>query len=133
MSDNHVPSQDDAQIGVDVLGWRQTIAGVGHCRQVGCPESGIDDAVQRLASLGYKVFRAASLCLAITLADAVVCSTCSDASLVCKVHCDALLDGLVTTKAPKLQYAGCCYAVRGLSVLCRVLSGCQDGADGDCS
>lgn len=46
--------QDDAQIGVDVLGWRQTITGVGHCRQVGCPESGIDDAVQRLASLGYK-------------------------------------------------------------------------------
>ena len=57
------PSQDDAQIGVDVLGWRQTIAGVGHCRQVGCPESGIDDAVQRLASLGYKVHHAAPLCL----------------------------------------------------------------------
>ena len=53
--------QDDAQIGVDVLGWRQTIAGVGHCRQVGCPESGIDDAVQRLASLGYKVYPATSL------------------------------------------------------------------------
>ena len=47
--------QDDAQIGVDVLGWKQTITGVGHCRQVGCPESGITDAVQRLASLGYKV------------------------------------------------------------------------------
>ena len=47
--------QDDAQIGVDVLGWKQTITGVGHCRQVGCPESGINDAVQRLASLGYKV------------------------------------------------------------------------------
>lgn len=26
--------QDDAQIGVDVLNWRQTITGVGHCRQV---------------------------------------------------------------------------------------------------
>ena len=47
--------QDDAQIGVDVLGWKLTITGVGHCRQVGCPESGIEDAVQRLASLGYKV------------------------------------------------------------------------------
>ena len=47
--------QDDAQIGVDVLGWKLTITGVGHCRQVGCPESGVEDAVQRLASLGYKV------------------------------------------------------------------------------
>ena len=47
--------QDDAQIGVDVLGWKQTITGVGHCRQVGCPESGINEAVQRLAGLGYKV------------------------------------------------------------------------------
>ena len=50
-----------------MLGWRQTIAGVGHCRQVGCPESGIDDAVQRLVSLGYKVNHAASLCLILLL------------------------------------------------------------------
>ena len=63
ISDEASASQDDAQIGVDVLGWRQTIAGVGHCRQVGCPESGIDDAVQRLASLGYKVLSAALLFL----------------------------------------------------------------------
>lgn len=38
-----------------MLGWKQTITGVGHCRQVGCPESGVNDAVQRLAGLGYKV------------------------------------------------------------------------------
>ncbi len=50
-----MPVQDDAQIGADILGWKMTITGVGHCRQVGCPESGIDDAVIRLASAGYKV------------------------------------------------------------------------------
>ena len=32
-----------------------TISGVGRCRQVGCPESGIEDAIQKLVSLGYKV------------------------------------------------------------------------------
>ena len=26
--------EDDAQIGHDVLGWKMTITGVGHCRQV---------------------------------------------------------------------------------------------------
>ncbi len=31
--------------------------GVGHCRQVGCPQSGIDDACQRLLAAGYKVGR----------------------------------------------------------------------------
>ena len=40
---------------MDVLGWKQTITGVGHCRQVGCPESGIDEAVKRLTAAGYKV------------------------------------------------------------------------------
>ena len=26
--------EDDAQVGHDVLGWKMTITGVGHCRQV---------------------------------------------------------------------------------------------------
>lgn len=26
--------EDDAQIGHDVLGWKMTVSGVGHCRQV---------------------------------------------------------------------------------------------------
>lgn len=87
--------EDDAQIGADVLHWRMTITGVGHCRQVqtgampscsyrlammlrafahngqlirvaakrrgllmaqvGCPESGIEEAVARLTAAGYKV------------------------------------------------------------------------------
>ena len=29
--------------------------GVGHCRQVGCPQSGIHEATQRLVAAGYKV------------------------------------------------------------------------------
>ena len=29
--------EDDAQIGHDVLGWKMTITGVGHCRQVMLP------------------------------------------------------------------------------------------------
>eukprot|EP00884_Botryococcus_braunii_P000476 jgi/Botrbrau1/10429/Bobra.0133s0036.1 len=49
--------EDDAQIGHETLGWKMTITGVGHCRQVGCPESGIDDAVARLVAAGYKVGR----------------------------------------------------------------------------
>ncbi|KAK9852353.1 hypothetical protein WJX84_008725 [Apatococcus fuscideae] len=49
--------EDDAQIGADALEWKMTITGVGHCRQVGCPESGIDEAVQRLTRMGYKVGR----------------------------------------------------------------------------
>ena len=38
------------------------------------------------------------------VADAVHDSNCSDGR--CEVRCDALLDGLVTLKAPKLQTAG---------------------------
>jgi len=34
-----------------------TVTGVGHCRQVGCPESGIDEAVAKLVARGYKVGR----------------------------------------------------------------------------
>ncbi|KAK9867213.1 hypothetical protein WJX84_002119, partial [Apatococcus fuscideae] len=49
--------EDDAQIGADALEWKMTITGVGHCRQVGCPESGVDEAVQRLTQMGYKVGR----------------------------------------------------------------------------
>ena len=49
--------EDDAQIGVDVLNFKMTITGVGHCRQVGCPQSGIEDACQRLLAAGYKVGR----------------------------------------------------------------------------
>jgi DNA mismatch repair protein MSH6 len=30
---------------------------VGHCRQVGVPERGIDEAVARLTAAGYKVGR----------------------------------------------------------------------------
>ncbi|KAK9846574.1 hypothetical protein WJX81_006840 [Elliptochloris bilobata] len=48
---------DDAQIGHDVLNWKLTVTGVGHCLQVGCPESGIDEAVARLVAAGYKVAR----------------------------------------------------------------------------
>lgn len=29
--------------------------GVGHCRQVGCPQSGVQEATQRLLAAGYKV------------------------------------------------------------------------------
>lgn len=36
---------------------RACSTGVGHCRQVGCPQSGIDDACQRLLAAGYKVGR----------------------------------------------------------------------------
>ena len=36
-------------------------AGVGHCLQVGCPESGIDEAVARLVAAGYKVRAAKSI------------------------------------------------------------------------
>eukprot|EP00249_Psilotum_nudum_P023850 c29006_g2_i1 orf=215-1384(+) len=47
----------DAEIGHRMLGWKMTVSGVGKCRQVGVPESGIEDAVQKLLSLGYKVGR----------------------------------------------------------------------------
>ncbi|XP_031387597.1 DNA mismatch repair protein MSH7 [Punica granatum] len=47
----------DAEIGHKELGWKITLSGVGKCRQVGISESGIDDAVQKLVSRGYKVGR----------------------------------------------------------------------------
>jgi hypothetical protein len=37
------------------LGWKLTISGVGQCRQVGCPESGVDAAAAKLVSRGHKV------------------------------------------------------------------------------
>ena len=36
--------EDDAQVGHDVLGWKMTITGVGHCRQVQQTESLADVA-----------------------------------------------------------------------------------------
>ncbi|KAB2076854.1 hypothetical protein ES319_A06G067600v1 [Gossypium barbadense] len=47
----------DAEIGHKELDWKMTVSGVGKCRQVGIPESGIDDAVQKLVARGYKVGR----------------------------------------------------------------------------
>jgi len=47
----------DAEIGCAELDWKMTVSGVGHCRQVGCPEAGVDAAVARLVHLGYKVGR----------------------------------------------------------------------------
>ncbi|KAG6546638.1 hypothetical protein Mapa_011827 [Marchantia paleacea] len=47
----------DAEVGHKELDWKLTVSGVGKCRQVGCPESGIDDAIQKLVSRGYKVGR----------------------------------------------------------------------------
>ncbi|XP_031269580.1 DNA mismatch repair protein MSH7 isoform X2 [Pistacia vera] len=47
----------DAEIGHKELDWKITLSGVGKCRQVGLPESGIDDAVQKLVARGYKVGR----------------------------------------------------------------------------
>ncbi|KZV29596.1 cell division control protein 48 C isoform 1 [Dorcoceras hygrometricum] len=47
----------DAEIGHKELDWKMTLSGVGKCRQVGISESGIDDAVQKLISRGYKVGR----------------------------------------------------------------------------
>ncbi|CAK9237431.1 unnamed protein product [Sphagnum jensenii] len=47
----------DAEIGHKEMDWKLTYSGVGKCRQVGVPESGIDDAVQKLVRLGYKVGR----------------------------------------------------------------------------
>ncbi|CAA7397194.1 unnamed protein product [Spirodela intermedia] len=47
----------DAEVGHKELDWRITHSGVGKCKQVGISESGIDDAVQKLISRGYKVGR----------------------------------------------------------------------------
>ncbi|GJP57943.1 hypothetical protein CLOP_g20647 [Closterium sp. NIES-67] len=47
----------DAEVGHKELDWKLTVSGVGKCRQVGVPESGIEDAVQKLVARGYKVGR----------------------------------------------------------------------------
>eukprot|EP00850_Spirogloea_muscicola_P003254 SM000013S26423 [mRNA] locus=s13:336904:342893:+ [translate_table: standard] len=47
----------DAEIGHKEMGWKLTVTGVGRCRQVGVPESGIDEAIRKLVGLGYKVGR----------------------------------------------------------------------------
>jgi DNA mismatch repair protein MSH6 len=49
--------EDDAEIGCAALDWKMTVSGVGHCRQVGCPESGVDAATAELVRRGYKVGR----------------------------------------------------------------------------
>jgi len=49
--------EDDAEVGARELGWRMTVSGVGNCRQVGCPESGIEEACRRLVDAGYSVGR----------------------------------------------------------------------------
>ena len=49
--------EDDAEIGCRELDWKMTVSGVGHCRQVGCPEAGVDAACARLVHLGHKVGR----------------------------------------------------------------------------
>lgn len=47
----------DAEIGHKELGWKMTLSGVGHCRQVGISQSGIDESVHKLVGRGYKVGR----------------------------------------------------------------------------
>lgn len=47
----------DAEIGNKELNWKLTVSGVGKCRQVGVSESGIEDAVQKFLTRGYKVGR----------------------------------------------------------------------------
>ena len=49
--------EDDAEIGCAALDWKMTVSGVGHCRQVGCPESGVDAAIAELVRRGHKVGR----------------------------------------------------------------------------
>jgi MutS domain I len=44
--------EDDAQIASSVLEWKLTVTGVGHCRQVGCPERGLSDAIRALTEAG---------------------------------------------------------------------------------
>ncbi|KAJ4846391.1 DNA mismatch repair protein msh7 [Turnera subulata] len=51
----------DAEIGHRELDWKMTLSGVGRCRQVGIAASGIDDAVEKLVSRGYKVGRVEQL------------------------------------------------------------------------
>ncbi|GAQ86033.1 putative MutS homolog 6-2 [Klebsormidium nitens] len=47
----------DAEIGIKEFGWKLTLSGVGKCRQVGVPASGVDDACRKLVARGYKVGR----------------------------------------------------------------------------
>ncbi|KAH9287602.1 hypothetical protein KI387_031719, partial [Taxus chinensis] len=47
----------DAEVGQKEFDWKMTLSGVGKCRQVGVPESGIEDAMQKLLERGYKVGR----------------------------------------------------------------------------
>ncbi|MCO5574052.1 hypothetical protein L7F22_027829 [Adiantum nelumboides] len=47
----------DAEVGHKELNWKMTVSGVGRCRQVGVPESGIEEAVEKLLARGYKVGR----------------------------------------------------------------------------
>ncbi|CAN6456396.1 unnamed protein product [Victoria cruziana] len=47
----------DADIGHKELDWKITESGVGKCKQVGIPESGIDSAIEKLLARGYKVGR----------------------------------------------------------------------------
>ena len=49
--------EDDAEIGCAALDWKMTVSGVGHCRQVGCPESGVEAATAELVRRGHKVGR----------------------------------------------------------------------------
>ena len=44
--------EDDAQVAHDLLDWKLTVTGVGHCRQVGCPERGLQDAIATLTAAG---------------------------------------------------------------------------------
>lgn len=48
--------EDDAQVVHDVLDWKLTVTGVGHCRQVGCPERGLKDAIAALTNAGLLSF-----------------------------------------------------------------------------
>ncbi|GLJ17793.1 hypothetical protein SUGI_0310860 [Cryptomeria japonica] len=47
----------DAEIGQKEFDWKMIISGVGKCRQVGVPESGIEEAILKLLERGYKVGR----------------------------------------------------------------------------
>lgn len=47
--------EDDAEHATRVLGWKMTLAGVGQCRQVGCPAGGLDQAMEALLAAGHKV------------------------------------------------------------------------------
>jgi DNA mismatch repair protein MSH6 len=44
--------EEDAEVVHDVLDWKLTVTGVGHCRQAGCPEKGLPDAIAALTNAG---------------------------------------------------------------------------------